>query len=789
MKKAFFIQVLIFCLFLSAFTGCRILSNSNDSEALPVLDWEGVSPDIKKDSYLWTEKYIQSLLSAKLMELKFMEKPYEFINRGDFIALLNKSMQYPDSTQEPPFQDLEKDDSRSQAITNCFQQGIIDEDVHFYPDQYLTRTTAAQWLIRAKGGSKLDEEASKIVEPLIFAQDGYREVPLESRGYLTLCLKPEHQLMYYRWKQNNEFRFIEASMPMSKAEAAFSIYHLMHPPQEGGDLRIIEATHAINFFPGSEPSQDQQNLQSLLMSPVIVSKDEYQTAFPLLIEQIPSIENGLWKIHDDGSMELSFRFRKDLMWSDGKPLTANDAVFWFYLCHHPAYPYKNTEITSLINKAVAVDQHTVTVYWNQPYAWANYHINILPQHFFDDLSSKKLSHYFLNDPNYFQAGKDAESSFRSLQYIQDEQLLQLIVNSSYATKPLHAGPFVIQEDNEGEDRIFTLTPNPYFLAGKPLLASISFRLSENMDPFLHEGKNYDFDLLLNGLALEKVKTIQAQVPETHTMIAVPGYSWEHIDLSMDHPHLSDRRVRQALLLSIDREALIQKYFSGLAHVAHSYLPSQHPSLENKNLETYPFDPIKAGQLLDEAGWTVNPDSQLREKEGDLLGITLLSPMEPSIRLEIQEEIAQYWKNQHITVQVERVESRIFFEKTLAERNFVGPSACIFAWNFHPASNLYTIVHSSMIPSPENHFRGQNYTAFKHSFVDELCMDNFRQIEKTKLMQRLGTIQEILNQELPSLPLYFPTRLLIVDKRLEQFKPVSSPDSDTWNISYWYWKAN
>jgi peptide/nickel transport system substrate-binding protein len=787
MIKALFVRVLVFCLFLSSFTGCGTFNYNKALDSLPVFDWEGVSPELKKDSYLWTEKYIQSLLSAKLINFDFIEKPYEFIKRGEFVQLLNECMQYPDNTQEHPFQDLEKDDPRNQAITNCYYQGIIDEDAHFYADQYLSRATAAQWLIRAKGGDTLDQEARGIIEPLIFAQDGFKEVPRESRGYLTLCLKPQHQLMYYRWKSKSEFRFIEASMPITKAETAFSLYQLIHPPQEGGALHIIQTAHSINFFPGPDTSLDQQNLQSFVMAPVIGNKDEYQASFPNLIEQIPSIENGLWKIQDDGSMELSFRFRKDLFWSDGKPLTANDAVFWFYLCHHPAYPYKNPEITSMLSRAVAIDPYTVTIFWNQPYPHANYHINVLPKHFFDSLSNKQLSHPFLNDPNYYQPGKEAESSFRSMQYIQDEQLVQLMLNSAYAKEPLHAGPYILQAYDE-ENSVLSLIPNPHFHAGKALIASISLHLSETSEQLLQDIQENDFDLILNGLSLEKAKALETKKAETHAMIVVPGYSWEHIDLTTDHPHLADKRVRQALLLSIDRELLMQKYFSNLAPVAHSYLPPQHLSQEGISLEKYSFDPIKAGQLLDEAGWIVNQDTQLREKDGSILSITLVSPMEPSIRLEMQEDIAQYWQKQQLKVQIQRLESKVFFEKTLPERKFTDPTAYLYAWDFQTSSNLYTIVHSSMLPSPENQYLGQNYTAFNHSLVDELCMDHFRQIEKTRIMLKLGTIQEILSRELPSLPLYFYPRVLLADKRIEQFKPVSSPDPDTWNIAYWYWTA-
>lgn len=85
------------------------------------------------------------------------------------------------------------------------------------------------------------------------------------------------------------------------------------------------------------------------------------------------------------------------------------------------------------------------------------------------------------------------------------------------------------------------------------------------------------------------------------MVFKPGLVYEHIDLNLANPVLADRRVRQALLYGIDREAMSQQLFDGRQPVAHSNV-NPLDWVHAEDLPKYPHDRAKAAALLDEAGW-------------------------------------------------------------------------------------------------------------------------------------------------------------------------------------------
>jgi nickel transport system substrate-binding protein len=85
--------------------------------------------------------------------------------------------------------------------------------------------------------------------------------------------------------------------------------------------------------------------------------------------------------------------------------------------------------------------------------------------------------------------------------------------------------------------------------------------------------------------------------------------------------LDDIRVRQAIALALDRQALVENVFGTTEQVAAGYMWEGVP-YSNVGLKTYPFDKARAAELLDEAGWTLPDDGTVRTKDGRKLEIGL-----------------------------------------------------------------------------------------------------------------------------------------------------------------------
>lgn len=91
----------------------------------------------------------------------------------------------------------------------------------------------------------------------------------------------------------------------------------------GGELRLISWQAATVLAAHSSTGSKDTYASSLVMEPVLTFNAD-GAIVPLLVEQEPSVENGLLA---EDLTQATFTFLPDLVWSDGEPVTANDLVF------------------------------------------------------------------------------------------------------------------------------------------------------------------------------------------------------------------------------------------------------------------------------------------------------------------------------------------------------------------------------------------------------------------------------------------------------------------------------
>ncbi len=105
--------------------------------------------------------------------------------------------------------------------------------------------------------------------------------------------------------------------------------------------------------------------------------------------------------------------------------------------------------------------------------------------------------------------------------------------------------------------------------------------------------------------------------------ATPAANTQTIYLNLSRPQLKDVRVRQALSWALDRDELVTLAAEGQSTPVSTWL-SSNPAFAEARSAVYPkYDPEKAAQLLDEAGWTPGADGT-RQREGKPLTIRLMT---------------------------------------------------------------------------------------------------------------------------------------------------------------------
>src|SRR5260221_13649243 len=176
--------------------------------------------------------------------------------------------------------------------------------------------------------------------------------------------------------------------------------------------------------------------------------------------------------------------------------------------------------------------------------------------------------------------------------------------TAYDTDPtnpgLAFGPYRIVELVPGSRIV--LERNPTWTGEKPHFKRLVVKIIENtaaLEATLLSG-NVDYVLGELGLSLDQALAFEKRHKDKYVVIYKPALIYEHIDVNLDNPLLKDKRVRQALLMAIDRKAINDKLFEGKQPVADSDISPLDPMF-SKAARPYAYDPAAARKLLDEAG--------------------------------------------------------------------------------------------------------------------------------------------------------------------------------------------
>ncbi len=245
-----------------------------------------------------------------------------------------------------------------------------------------------------------------------------------------------------------------------------------------------------------------------------------------------------------------FKLRPNISFTNGEPFNADAVVASVTRIIDPALKSEQASYFGTITGAKKVDDLTVDITTNGPDP-------ILPARMY---WMKMIAPKYVADPNF-------------------------------ASQPIGTGPYVFDHWARGENIV--LKANPKYWGGAPSIGQVTYR-------FIGEPGTR-----LSGLMAGELDVITNLLPEFTTQVpkfaAVQGLETSVIVLSTENPSTKDPRVREALNLAIDRDALAKNLFGGYAKVTQGQLVNPKAFGFNKDLKPYPYDPAKATQLIKDAG--------------------------------------------------------------------------------------------------------------------------------------------------------------------------------------------
>lgn len=445
-----------------------------------------------------------------------------------------------------------------------------------------------------------------------------------------------------------------------------------------------------------------------------------------------------WEISPN-HLSYTFYLRDDVKWHDGKPLTVDDVIYTFDRIRDPKVDAAHArnyfkDVTSVEK----VGKNAVRFEYSRPYFRALEicgGMKIIPKHLFDN-------------------GEDFNTH-------------------SLNRKPIGTGPYKFKEWITGSRIV--IEQNEDYWGDMPKITGMVYKIIPD--------STVAFQLLKKGaLDLASIRAIQwerqtsgerfNQMFEKYRYY-VPNTSF--IGWNMRRPFFTDRRVRLAMTMLVNRKAILEKLLFGQGEIITCGLYKFGP-MYDQSVEPWYFDPKKAAKLLDEAGWIDHDGDGIRDKDGIKFKFSYLVPaavrLSQSIGLMLREELEKVG----IQMDIRQLEWATML-KLLQERDF---DATSLAWSSPLEDDPYQVWHSSQSE------KGSNFVGFENAKADKLIEEVRTEFDPKKRAKLLHEFQRILHEEQPYTFLFTSPSLVVVSKRftnVEEYRIGLDPIE--WGIGKWH----
>lgn len=441
-----------------------------------------------------------------------------------------------------------------------------------------------------------------------------------------------------------------------------------------------------------------------------------------------------WEVSED-KKQIIFYLRKDAMWHDGIPFTAEDVKFTYELILNPqvACPYYASY--SDIEEMEILDGHKILFKFKEPYAPAllKLGMGIIPKHLLEGKDIRTCG---------FGRSPVGTGAYNFKEWKTDEYII-LEANKDYFEEGPYIDKYVV--------RVIPDTAVQYLelLTGQidaMELSPYQYKIRSNTEKF-------------KG-AVDKYKYL--------------AHAYTYIGYNLKDPLFREKKVRQALSLAIDKKEIIQGVLMGLGE------PTTGPFLRgtyayNDETEDTEYNPQKARELLKEAGWRDSDSDGVLDKNGEQFKFKLITNQGNKQREDAAVIIQRKWQEIGVKIEVQTIAWAAFLNEFVNKKNF---QAVILGWTIPVDPDIYNVWHSSSANEG-----GLNFISYKNEEVDRLIEEGRRIFDVEKRATIYKKIHFILADEKPYTFLYCPYATPAINKRFRGIEP--APAGIGYNFINWY----
>ncbi len=512
----------------------------------------------------------------------------------------------------------------------------------------------------------------------------------------------------------------------------------------GNANTVVNKLNVANYIAGIDAMQ-------FLTVAFLARTDPAGLPVAQLAERVPSLENGLWELFPDGSMETTWKIRSDARWHDGVPITAKDLAFTATVAQDPELQILRETNLRRVSQVDVVDPQTLKVRWREPFIDADKTfpgvLPPLPQH--------------VLEPAY-EANK---ATFAELPY--------------WSTDYVGAGPFKVKEFVLGS-RV-TFVANDQYVLGRPKVDEVEVQ-------FIPDANTLGANLLSGSVELTLGRAFAfdqaAQIGDQWSagrILTAESFAYSLFAQMIDpQPEiLGNVQFRRALYYGLDRQPMIDALQPGTTTVPTTFMPPNRPEYRDveAGITGYPYDPRRAAQLIEGLGYQKGGDGFYRDGTNQEPQVPILSSPEDA-----QWKLAQITGAQWQTLGV-RSNPMAYPPQRASDREYINTRpGYLLRGGWRDTSNFLWFP-SSEVPLASNGYLGLNVSRYGTPELDALISSFETTIPLAQRNQVAGQMLRLFMDELPMLLLFFRVEPTMVSNRISGVEPGSGSVFTTANTAH------
>lgn len=441
------------------------------------------------------------------------------------------------------------------------------------------------------------------------------------------------------------------------------------------------------------------------------------------------------------SLTIDFEIDPKAKWHDGVPVRAADVERTFRLVKDPAFASPQSSSLDNVDSVSVVDSLTARVWLREKrpdsFFMVAQPVAILPSHLLSGTPVKDLR------ASSLASRPVGSGKFRFNAWDRGARIVLVADSVNYRGRP-------------NADRLIWVVSADYPAAAVRFLTGsadfIDVVRPEYVDRAVKAGK-------------------EIRVSEGSLDYGYVGFNLIDRKSGRAHPVLGDRELRRALVMAVDRAALVRNVFDTFGLVAHGpatrLLPTSDTTL------SLPYDTARTARSLDSIGWRRGSDG-MRRRGNTPLAFTLIVPSSSANRLKLATLLQDQWRKAGARVSVEAIEVNTFGAR-MEERNF---DALINAWHIEPTPSSVREEWASTEIKPG----GYNASSYRSAAFDAVIDSATREANPTRSVALYRRAYRILSDDAPAMWLYELRNVYGVSKRI---KP-EGIRADAWwrNLDQW-----